>query len=142
MNTSNILLPVMVLVGWTFLVLLCVPYRRFRAAFRQEVSERDFEVGESRRVPTQVSLANRNFMNLLEVPVLFYVVCLVYYVSGAALAGFVTLAWVYVALRIVHSLIHITYNRVRHRMLAFAASTFLLIYLWVLLLSALLRASA
>lgn len=141
MNATNVLLPVMALVGWTLFVLFNIPWRRFRAAFKGQVSELDFRVGESRRVPAEVSLPNRNFINLLEVPVLFYVVCLVYYVSGAALTAFVLLAWIFVALRIVHSLIHLTYNSVRHRMLAFAASTIVLIVMWGMLLVALIRAS-
>lgn len=136
MNDSAILLPVLTLVGWTFVVLLNVPYRRFRAAFQRKVTEKDFRFGESERVPPEVSIPNRNFMNLLEVPVLFYVVCLVYYVSGTAITAFAPLAWTYVALRVIHSLIHLTYNKVRHRMLAFAASTVLVIALWIMLLRA------
>ena len=141
MNSSNILLPVMALVGWTFVVLLNVTYRRFRAAFRREVTEADFRHGESKRVAPEVSLPNRNFMNLLETPVLFYVVCFVYQASAAALPNFVLLAWIYVVLRVVHSLIHLSYNRVRHRMLAFALSTFVLMAMWGMLLVALLRTS-
>jgi hypothetical protein len=138
MNATAILLPVMTLVGWTFFVLLNIPYRRFRAAFKKEVTELDFRHGESGRVPPDVGIPNRNFMNLLEAPVLFYVVCLVFQVSGLALAAFVPLAWTYVALRILHSLIHLTYNRVRHRMLAFAASNVVLVIMWSMLLRALL----
>jgi len=48
--------------------------------------------------------------------------------SSAAIA----LAWAYVALRVVHSLIHITYNHVLHRFLAFASSNFVLLALWIL----------
>ena len=138
---ANILLPVMVLVGWTFVVLLNIPFRRFRAAFRREVTELDFRHGESARVPPDVSIPNRNLMNLLETPVLFYVICFVYLSSGAALGNFVLLAWIYVALRIIHSFIHLTYNRVRHRMLVFAASNVVLVVMWTRLLAALLEGS-
>ena len=44
----------------------------------------------------------------------------------------VAVAWAYVALRIVHSLIHLTYNRVMHRLTAFAISSTVLALLWVL----------
>jgi hypothetical protein len=138
MNDPAILLPVMTLVGWTFAVLLLIPFRRFRAAFQGKVSELDFRYGESKRVPGEVSLSNRNFMNLVEVPLLFYVVCLVFYVSGAAIASFMALAWSYVALRVVHSLIHLSYNKVMHRLSAFAASNVVLIVMWTLLLRTLL----
>jgi hypothetical protein len=137
MNDPAILLPVMTLVGWTFIVLLNIPFRRFRAAFQGKVTEVDFRYGESKRVPGDVSLPNRNFMNLLEVPLLFYVVCLVFYVSGTMSERFVTLAWVFVALRIVHSLIHLSYNKVMHRLIAFAASNIVVIVMWSMLLRAL-----
>lgn len=71
-------------------------------------------------------------MNLLEMPVLFYVVCLVAIVAGATTAAILALAWVYVALRVVHSIIHISYNRISHRFAAFALSNGVLIALWVL----------
>jgi hypothetical protein len=41
-------------------------------------------------------------------------------------------AWVYVALRVIHSLIHITYNNVLHRLSAYALSNFVLMAFWVL----------
>jgi hypothetical protein len=138
MNDTAILLPVMTLIGWTFLVLLHIPYRRFQASFQKKVTEADFAYGESKRVPPEVSIPNRNFMNLLEAPVLFYMVCLVFFVSGMTIPAFVTLAWSYVSLRVAHSLIHLTYNRVRHRLLPFALSNITLITMWVLLFKALL----
>jgi hypothetical protein len=134
MNDPAILLPIMALVGWSFVVLLTIPFRRFRAAFQGKVSELDFRYGESKRVPGDVRLSNRNFMNLLEAPVLFYVVCMVHYVSSGMSERFVTLAWIYVALRIVHSLIHLSYNKVMHRLIAFAASNVVVIVMWGLLL--------
>jgi hypothetical protein len=137
MNDSAILLPVMTLAGWTFVVLLCIPFQRFRAGFRRQVTEKDFRYGESQRVPPEVSLPNRNFMNLLEVPVLFYLLCVLYYVTQSTIANFVALAWVYVALRVIHSLIHLTYNRVRHRLVAFALSNVVVVVMWTRLLAAL-----
>jgi hypothetical protein len=50
-------------------------------------------------------------MNLLQFPVLFYVVCLMDYVTGRVSAA---LAWIYVALRTAHSGIYLTYNNVFH----------------------------
>ncbi|MES2603881.1 MAG: MAPEG family protein [Pseudomonadota bacterium] len=141
MGHTAIFLPVMALVGWTFVVLLTIPFRRFRAAFKGEVTAADFRNGESRRVPLEVSLANRNFMNLLEAPVLFYVVCFIYYLTNAPIASFVTLAWIFVGLRVVHSLIHLIYNNVMHRLVAYAASNVVLIVLWLLLLRTLLQAT-
>jgi hypothetical protein len=71
-----------------------------------------------------------NFRNLFEVPVLFYVLCIALVVNGCSTPGFVTAAWAYVALRSLHSLIHVTYNRVMHRFLVYVASTLLLFAMW------------
>ena len=75
--------------------------------------------------------ASDNFRNLFEVPVLFYVLCIALVQTGGSTPGFVTGAWAYAGLRALHSLIHVTYNRVVHRFLAYVASTLLLIGMWV-----------
>ncbi|MGB5131197.1 MAG: MAPEG family protein [Steroidobacteraceae bacterium] len=72
-----------------------------------------------------------NFRNLFEVPVLFYVLCIALAVTGGSTPGFVAAAWAYVILRALHSLIHVTYNRVMHRFLVYAASTVLLFGMWI-----------
>ena len=74
--------------------------------------------------------AAENFRNLFEVPVLFYVLCAALVLTGGSTPGFVAAAWAYVALRVVHSLIHVTYNRVTHRFLVYVASTLLLFGMW------------
>ncbi|MGQ0430744.1 MAG: MAPEG family protein [Gammaproteobacteria bacterium] len=75
--------------------------------------------------------ASENFRNLFEVPVLFYALCIALAVTGGSTPGFVTAAWVYVGLRALHSLIHLTYNRVVHRFLVYVTSTLLLFGMWV-----------
>ena len=128
---NEILYPVVALAALTFGVLLRIPFVRFRAARAGLVKARDFQYGESAEVPPQLTLPNRNLMNLLELPVLFYVVCLAFYVTRSASASAVTLAWTYVALRAAHSVIHLTYNRVSHRGMVFAASNVVLVMLWI-----------
>jgi hypothetical protein len=79
--------------------------------------------------------AAENFRNLFEVPVLFYVLCAALVLTGGSTPGFVSAAWAYVALRAVHSLIHVTYNRVTHRFLVYVASTLLLFGTWAALIA-------
>jgi len=62
--------------------------------------------------------------------VLFYVLCIALAVTGGSTAGFVMAAWAYVILRALHSLIHVTYNRVNHRFLVYLSSTLLLFGMW------------
>lgn len=131
MHSVDILYPMFCLVALTFIVLLQIPIMRFRAALAGRVTTSDFRLGESADVPDWVRLSNRNYMNLLELPVLFYVGSLALYVTDRADALVCTLAWVYVALRALHSLIHLTYNHVIHRLSVFALSNFVLATIWL-----------
>ena len=130
MERLSILFPMVALATLTFAVLLLIPYRRFRAGMRGEISGADFRYGESERVPPEVRLPNRNLMNLLELPVLFYVVCLMMFVTEQVDGRGLAVAWAYVGLRVGHSVVHVTYNRVSHRLVFFALSNVALIVLW------------
>ena len=126
-----ILYPMLALAGWTFTVVALVLVVRVRAAHQGRIRIRDLSLGESPDVPADVARFNRNFMNLLELPVLFYVGCLTLYVTKTADGTAVALAWLYVVLRVCHSLVHVTYNNVIHRAVAYAASTVVLLVIWV-----------
>lgn len=132
MPQTQIFLPVAVLALWTLLVLGLVPIRRFAAASKKKVTAEDFRFGESANVPGDVAIANRAWMNLLEAPLLFYVACLVVFVTGNVDAYAINLAWAYVGLRIVHTIVHVTYNNVFHRLTAFALSNVALVSLWIM----------
>ena len=121
-----ILRPMLVLACWTLLVLLLVPWVRWRAMRRHGLDWDDFRHGESLRVPPEARVPNRAVRNLLEIPVLVYVVCLGVALAGRTDAWALRLAWAYVALRLLHSLIHLGYNRVTHRLAVFAASNVVL----------------
>lgn len=75
--------------------------------------------------------ANDNLMNLFELPVLFYALCLALAVTGFDGGFFAIGCWGFVALRAVHSAIHCTFNNVPMRFAAYLASTLLLLALWV-----------
>jgi hypothetical protein len=107
---------------WTFLVLVQVPIRRFHAAFKNRVVAQDFKYGESPNVPPDVAIPNRVFMNLVEVPVIFYALVAFDLVLGLVDPVVLWLAWVYVGLRLAHSLIYLTYNHVVQRFAVFAIS--------------------
>lgn len=132
MHNPAILFPVFALALWTVLVLMQIPIARFRSARRREIVADDLKCGESSSVPAHVSIPNRNYMNLLELPVLFYVACLLIYTTDVTSPTMIAVAWLYVGLRVVHSLIHLSYNDVLHRLAAFAASNLVLVVLWIL----------
>src|SRR6476659_2150241 len=67
------------------------------------------------------SRAADNFRNLFELPVLFYLALVVADRIGRVDMASVGLAWLFVALRIAHSAIHVSYNRVMHRFMSYVA---------------------
>ena len=135
MNGFQILQPVAVLALLTLAVLLLLPIRMFKAELAKKITpENDFKLGVPAHAPTEISTVNRNYMNLLEAPILFYVASLLIFVTHKTDTAFLYLAWLYVTLRIIHSAIHLTYNRVLHRGLAFGASNGVLAIIWVRIL--------
>ncbi len=80
-----------------------------------------------------------NFRNLFEIPVLFYVLCIAIAVNGSSTPGLVRAAWVFVGLRALHSLVHVSYNRVMHRFIVYAVSTVLLFGMWTVFLLGIMR---
>lgn len=83
-----------------------------------------------------------NFSNLFELPVLFYVLCLALAATGLTTPGHIAAAWVFVALRVAHSLIHLTYNRVIHRFIAWMLGAAWLFGMWGSFVSGLLTQHA
>jgi hypothetical protein len=73
------------------------------------------------------------FNNQFQLPVLFYVAMIVALVTRQADILFVVLAWLFVALRVVHAGIHVTHNRVMRRGLVFGLGGLVLMVMWIAL---------
>jgi hypothetical protein len=131
---NQILLPAAVLVLWTLVILLWVPLTRIPALKRVGINMGSRKGGRGQDlegvIPDRVNWKAHNYAHLVEQPTLFYAV-----VGIVALAGTgddpinVTLAWAYVGMRMVHSLIQTLWNYVPARFLAFLLSTLVLIAL-------------
>ena len=128
--------PVIALVALTFVVLTLLPRARFRAARLKQVDASDFRLGESERVPPEAAVVNRNYMNLVQSPVLFYVACLAFHAAGAVDRTALALAWAYVGFRVLHTLVHLTSNNVMHRLVVFTGSVVVLVAMWAWLVFA------
>lgn len=141
MTQTVIFQPMMALVAWTFAVLLLIPFYVFKATQQKQVALDDFKLGVFSNALPSASVANRNYMNLLELPVLFYVACLTLHATNHVDSTALHLAWIYVALRVAHSLVHLSYNKVLHRGALFGASNLVLAVIWVRLFLALSHAA-
>jgi hypothetical protein len=134
MRQELIFAPMGALVLWTSLILTVIPFMRGIAVARRTIANHDFKRGESERVPAFAAIPNRNYMNLLEFPMLFYVLCVAIYAAHAVDRTALLMAWTYVGLRVAHSLMHLTFNVVGIRAVIFAASSITATVMWVLFL--------
>lgn len=127
-----ILLPLLAQVALTFVVWVWLYVTRLGEIGRKDIDPQQLTSrAAAERLLTESAGPANNFRNLFEMPVLFYlavVLSLILFVQDTLL---VQLAWAYVALRALHSFVHCTYNRVLHRFLAYAASSLVLLLMWV-----------
>lgn len=82
--------------------------------------------------PAYIGNIGRNFVNLLEMPVLFYALIALHLAGEIEVSGMqLMLAWVFVGLRYLHTLIHVTINNMGLRFLAHRVSAIVLVWMWV-----------
>jgi hypothetical protein len=122
--------PVLALVVLTGIVALMMGVYRNFALIRGAVSARYFRTYTADGPAEWVERPARAYMNLLELPVLFYVVCLLMLATGRFDSIQVSLAWVFVIARYVHAFIHIAFNYVPLRFTAFVAGVVTLAVMW------------
>jgi len=128
--TDPIWLPCAAMVGLTALVWLKLYADRLGEMRARRIDPQALASARDAAGKLEKTAAAENFRNLFEVPVLFYLLCVALALTGGSTRGFVSAAWAYVALRSVHTIVHVTYNRVVHRFLVYAASTLLLFGMW------------
>ena len=124
---KSLLMPLLAQVALTFVVMFWMYAQRiaeFKAKRIHPESVKSRHV--FRQKLTDSANSADNFLNLFEMPVLFYVAMLLAISQLVSDALLVSLAWLYVFLRAVHSIIHCSYNTVIHRFYVFAASALVL----------------
>lgn len=130
---SEILRPVVVLVGWTLVMMLWMLAARMPAMRAAGIDMGKLVGGKGsdadRVLPAKAQWPSHNYNHLLEQPTLFYAIALVLAVSGGGDGINAWIAWAYVVLRVVHSIVQATINRVRIRFLLFAMSSIALLAL-------------
>jgi len=127
---TAIILPVIALVLLTAIVWVRLYVERIRELRQRRIDPQSLATSASAAQMLQRVQASDNFKNLFEVTVLFYVLCVVLTLAQYVSPFFVIRSWLYVALRYIHSFIHLTYNRVTHRFAVYALSTVILFMLW------------
>ena len=130
MSVQLVLLPVFVLVGLAFALLLGMASARTRAVAGKQVSLKDIALREP-NWPVEATQIGNCFANQFEVPVLFYVLIALALPLHKADFVIVLLSWVFVITRFVHAGIFVTSNDVRQRSLAWFAGVLVLFAMWL-----------
>jgi hypothetical protein len=127
-----LLIPLLAQVFLAFLVWIYMYVTRLGEMKRKSIDPQDLNTRVRGQAMLTDSLAQAdNLKNLFELPILFYLAILLALILMIQDQFLVQLAWGYVALRYIHSLIHCSYNRVMHRFIAYAASCLILMVMWV-----------
>ena len=116
--------PVMALVAWSLVIWLWMYVQRIPAMQKAGIKPQDARFpGSLDKLPDGARQAADNYNHLMEQPTIFYAAALAIQVAGHADGMAVHFAWVYVGLRVVHSLVQTTVNLVALRFLVFVLST-------------------
>jgi hypothetical protein len=131
MSIQAVLLPLFVEVALTFVLLYWTGYLRTNALKTGAVEPRDIALREP-NWPARTAQIGNSFQNQLELPVLFYVLTILAWITRHADLLFVVMAWIFVALRLAHAYIHITDNDVRRRGPTFGLGALVLTVMWAI----------
>ncbi|WP_017671298.1 MAPEG family protein [Blastomonas sp. AAP53] len=131
--TPAILQPVVALLAWTMVMWLWMYVTRIPAMQRAKIDVANLKGGTGKDLdavlPADIQWKAHNYNHLLAEPTIFYAVSIVLAIIGHGEGMNLAVAWLYVALRVAHSLVQATVNRVAVRFMLFASSSLCLIVL-------------
>ena len=127
MNQIALLTPVFVLILWTFTIFLIMSYGRTR--FMKDPQDAAHTKDLKGTLPAWVERTGDNYNHLFEQPVAFYVVTLAIALINSFDPLMMQLAWAFVILRIIHSLVQLTFNLVLVRFMLFLIGWLIIAYM-------------
>lgn len=133
MEIAKILQPAVALMAWTMVMWLWMYATRIPAMNALKLDPDSLAKDPTKTLddilPAAVQWKAHNYNHLHEAPTLFYAVCLVIALTGNGGGTSAMVAWVYVGLRVIHSIVQATVNKVMLRFILFALSSITLMAL-------------
>ncbi|MBX3565039.1 MAG: MAPEG family protein [Sphingomonas sp.] len=130
---TEILSPVVALIAWTLVMLVWTMAVRLPALKKAGIDMSKASGGHpgilDGKIPDKAQWPAHNYIHLVEQPTLFYAVCFALALLGQGDGMNATIAWIYVGLRVLHSLVQATFNKISIRFLLFVLSTLALMAL-------------
>ena len=132
MNKELIMLPMLGMLVLTAIVWFYMYARRIPAMKKARVPVQTYTVPEKtiELLPESINYPAYNLKNLFELPVVFYALCLFLYVTDTVDTAYLVAAWLFLAFRVLHSIVHCTSNIVMLRFYLYAAAA---LALWFML---------
>jgi hypothetical protein len=130
MSVPIVLLPVFVLIGLTFALLLWMVGTRRQALVGGETKIRDIALGQP-NWPTRATQIGNCFANQFELPLLFYILIALALPLRHADLFIVLMSWAFVVTRFVHAGIFVTSNDLGRRSMAWLAGVLVLFAMWI-----------
>ena len=128
-EAKALLWPIVAMVGITLLAWLRLYQLRFAEMLRRKIDPQSIALSAQKDAGLSDTRGADNVNNQFQLPVLFYLACVVGILADGD-AILLQLGWAFVATRFVHALIQWTYNRVVHRVLAYAFGALILWAMW------------
>ena len=134
MTQDAIFSPFFAMVFITLIVWVYMYIRRISFITSRKLNPKELEPAAFAQIsPPSVSNPSDNLKNLFEIPVIFYTLILYLFVTKQVDAVYVNAAWVFVAFRALHSVVHCTFNLI---MLRFYLYLFATMAIWFIALRA------
>jgi hypothetical protein len=131
MRAEIIFFPAIAMFFLTASVLARMGMARKRAVETREIDPKFYRLYNQGQEPPHLRQLTRHMQNHFELPPLFYAVILMLYVTGSVNSQAVITAWLFVALRALHTYVHLGSNFVPRRFMLFIGSVLMLTLLWL-----------
>ena len=132
MDGSEIFTPFIGMLSLTFVVWVTLYVRRIGYMRQHRINAQALTTPEKGKalLPPKINYPTYNLANLFELPVIFYALCLYLFATSSVDGIYLAAAWAFFGLRVMHSVVHCTFNRVILRFWLYAAAA---LALWFML---------
>ena len=130
-DVPTLVLPVLAQIFWTLVVLCGLGVTRFRALRHRRADRSRLSISPE-GWPDDARKMSNNFDNQFQMPVLFYVVCILATIMETAGPGMTALAWFFVVMRVAHTAVHVTTNYIPLRFGFYAAGFVALVLMFAM----------
>lgn len=128
--------PMFMMVMLTYVVMLITVRTRVGSVRSGQVPLDYYSLMQGDKVPDFVAKTSNHFRNLFEVPLLFYTAGVLYIALDLTDPLPVQAAWAFVVARALHTVVHLGYNNVMHRLIVFGFGNLCVLVMWISMVGA------